>query len=125
MKKFLVLSILLLLSAGILNTSLASCSYDSNSASCSSHGNDSDGWYYGYADITNGLTLYMYAVVPTSGTANAYADWDSAGLVSDYSYGYSSTHSPYYYDPYAIPGPISLSVSSTGADSYAGVSVAW
>jgi hypothetical protein len=102
----------------------ADCSSTANTANCSSHGDDSDGDSI-YYEPTSGLTMYVYAVVPNSGTAYAYVSWASTGPVSYYDYYPSAPHSTYYYDAYAQSGTLTLGASSTGTGSHAGASVAW
>jgi len=98
-----------------------------NNADCNAY--DGEDYTEDYQiEPTNGLTFYLIATVDVVGLGySAYSSisWQSSGPVSFYDYYPGATYSPYYYDAYADPGNMTLTVDTEGEGSHAYVAAGW
>lgn len=126
MKKvfFALSAFCLILSPYLGRANCTNPAFVTNYADCNVYDGDSDSEEY-EIDPANGLTFYLIATIDGSGIAYSSISWQSSGPVNFYDYYPGATHSPYYYDAYAEPGTMALSVTSTGAGSHAYVTAAW
>jgi hypothetical protein len=76
---------------------------------------------------TSGLNLYFNVTSVYLGPPSAWASasWSTTGQYNWYSWNPGASHSPYYYDPYAVDGGISLLAHTGVVGDYASVSAGW
>ena len=97
----------------------------STSPSCySSGGGHYSNTYFFYP--TSGLNLYISAIgYGGEGAPYGWVLWTTTGQYSYYAWNPGSSHSQYWYDPYAIDGGLSLGAYTYYAVDYASASASW